>query len=316
MNRIVALGLVAAIVGVALALWALRPPPGDAVLAPRDPGDAAAVRVVVLERVSNASGLELVTRDGQRVVATVDEVDAWEGPGAPPPLITFSDPRAGHYLGGEGSAGAFGEVEALAATAAGVLRFSYKTDAQRVVLREGDRDVPLVEADTIARLQLEANKVTTGPTYFEFEGMATTSDGGVALLVAVVDPGARETPRSTKAILLLTFSAQGTLQRLTPPFRWPDGRLYTDYAAALDLTPEGLAIVPGFFEGGVAIIDPTSGRVLRWRRLPTRRVEGVKWDPEAHELYLVRECPGEGEHCAPGAPFGTPLWIAWFPNGL
>ena len=152
------------------------------------------------------------------------------------------------------------------------------------------------------------------PFFFEFEGLASTPQGW-ELLCSVVDPDARDTPLSTKAVFRMAFNPTGALTKISPPVRNKDGSLYTDYAAALDVLDNGLAIVPAFHKRGVVLVN-WEGRVVRRINLPTQRVEGVVWDPDKNELYLVRECVGEGSLCNDGVHFGVPLWIVTIADGL
>lgn len=281
---------------------------------PRVTGESeGAVKEIRLQRVSNASGLVLLTRKGRRVVATVDEVDAWRRQEPPPPLVTFSDPVTGAPLGGQGAVGSLGEVEALTQKA-GEVALLYKTGAQRVVLRHGDKDLPLVGPGVIARLRQAARQAgATEPMYFEFEGLASTNRGW-EVICSVVRPDARDTPRSTMSVFRLAFDASGALTRLSAPFRREDGTLHVDYAASLDVTASGDAIV-GAFLGRGAYVAGWDGRV-RTIDLPVQRVEGIAWDPARKELWMVRECVGSGTDCAPGIHFGVPLWVAHLKDGL
>ena len=271
------------------------------------------VEQVILPRVSNASGLASVMLNGRPAYATVDEVSEWSGEGPPPPLISYSERLSGTLLGGEGTAGAYGEVEALTERN-GRLVFPYKTDAQRVVLRDGTDNIPIVEKFLIEQLERQAAAVAQPPFYFEFEGLAWHASRWV-LLCAVVRPNAPDTPASTVANILITTREDGSNPQLSKPIHWEDGRLYTDYGAALDYTEAGLAIVPGFHRRGVVLVDAT-GLIVHEIDLPTSRVEGVRWFPDTKTMWLVRECAGLGTSCADGVVFGTPLWDVHFRKGL
>ncbi len=291
----------AVLIGLVLAVWHGEQPPDS----PAPPSGA-----VALVRVSNASGLALVERDGELLVATVDEVDEWEGPGDPPPLVTLSRPSDGVMVGGEGAAGAHGEVEALAVRD-GRFAFPWKPHGQRVSIRDGDRDIEVVDEHVIRRL---AGAMGSDGWWFEFEGL-DYHDGGWELVATAVERHARNAPASTAANFRLRTGADGTFERLSPAIHHPDGRRYTDYAASLDVLPDGRALIGGFFEGGAVIVDP-QGKIERRIELDTRRVEGIAWHQPTRRLFLVRECPGTGVDCASGNPFGTPLWVVDLPDGL
>ncbi len=264
---------------------------------------------VVLRTVSNASGLALVRGGGELLVATVDEVDEWEGGADPPPLVTLSDPETGESVGGQWHVAAFGEVEALAVRD-GKLAFPFKTGAQAVSVHWNDRNISLVDEQVIRRLDEAASRIATGPFFYEFEGLEWHA-GRWQLLCAVVRPDVRETPSSTVLITRLWFGPDGAFQRLSPWFRDESGALYHDYAAALCVVGDDLAVVPGFFGAGVTLFD-REGRAVRHLDLPTRRVEGVDYDAASERLFLVRECAEPDDRssvaCAPGVVFGTPLW--------
>jgi hypothetical protein len=274
---------------------------------------AGRMRVVALQQVSNASGLELIERNGELLAATADEVDEWEGPGDPPPLIVLSRLTDGAMVDGVGKAGSVGEIEALAERN-GQPAFPFKTDGQAISIRVGEQSTPVIGPSIIARLESEARKLAQPPCWFEFEGLARAPLGW-AFVVSVVRPNVRDTPRSTLANFLLHVGDDGALQSLTPPITKADGSLYTDYGASLDLLPDGRAVIGGFFEAGAVVVS-SDGRVQKRIDLPTRRVEGIVWHEPSRTLYLVRECPGQGTDCAGGNPFGTPLWIAPLPDGL
>jgi hypothetical protein len=280
-----------------------------------DNGDESAIKVrtIHLEGVSNASGLVIITRDGERLAATVDEVSQWTLPQDPPPLITWSSLVDGHMVGGQGKVAEYGEVEGLALMDGRII-FPYKTGRQSVVLRDGDQDLPLITTETLKQLRDRAVKVAGGPLFFEFEGVAQAA-GGWELLVSVVRPNAKDTPKSTMAVFRMSFKRAGGLERISPPIRHADGTLYTDYGGALDVLESGLAVVPGFHTRGVSLVD-WNGRIIHHIDLPTRRVEGVFWDEAAKELILVRECVGEGTRCKDGVHFGVPLWIVHLPKGI
>jgi hypothetical protein len=120
------------------------------------------IRQLSLAAVSNASGLVVIERDGQRLVATVDEVSEWTRSEDPPPLITWSSITDGSMQGGEGHVAQYGEVEALSLIDGRVV-FPYKTDAQTVVLRDGYQVIPLINPSTIKKLRDAAEKVASGP---------------------------------------------------------------------------------------------------------------------------------------------------------
>ena len=276
-------------------------------LVPDLPSDAP-VHAFRLHAVSNASGLALVERDGRQLVATVDEVDEWNGGPDVPPLITFSDRLTGARVGGERHVAEFGEVEALAERD-GRLAFPYKTDRQAVVLRWGDQDIPVVTPAVIAALDAQSRAAgLQGALFYEFEGLAWHR-GHWELLAAVVRPDVRETPSSTMAVTRLWFDGDGGLKAISPFFREATGGLYHDYAAALCVVGDDLAVVPGFFSHGVTLFD-RDGRIAHHLDLPTTRVEGVAYDALAQELFLVRECVGEGSGCGAGVHFGVTLWVA------
>ena len=265
------------------------------------------ITTVPLQSVSNASGLALVHGpDGLRV-ATVDEVDEWQGGGDPPPLITLSDPQTGDAVGGQGHIAELGEVEALALRD-GVFAYPYKTGAQDVVLRWGTTDIPLVGPQVIVTLDAAAKEAGPPPYFYEFEGLEWFGQRW-ELLAAVVRPDVRETPSSTIAVSRLWFKPDGTFERLSPLFRLEQSELYRDYAAALCVVGDDIAVVPGFRSEGVSLFD-TLGNRVGYIALPTRRVEGVDYDLETERLFLVRECVGDGVECKPGVHFGAPLWIA------
>lgn len=289
--------------GVALGLWLWARRRERAVDAPFPMVE------VHLDAVSNASGLTLVERDGELLVATVDEVDEWEGGEERPPLVTLSA-MDGRPVGGEGRVASFGEVEALAVRD-GVIAFPYKTGAQRVVLRWGDKELPLIDAPQIAQLNAAAAAVSRGPFYHEFEGLEWF-EGGWQLIDAVVAPDVRDTPASTRCVMRLWFDAGGRLLRVSPPLRRLDGRLATDYAAALAVLPGDLALIPGFKVPGVRTWD-AEGRLVADLALPVVRVEGIAYDAPSQRLFMVRECVGEGLDCVHEVAFGVPLWIATVP---
>ena len=79
--------------------------------------------------------------------------------------------------------------------------------------------------------------------------------------------------------------------------------------------PSGVAVVPGFYRDGVSLVN-WAGRTLRHLDIPVRRVEGVRWDAKTRNLYLVRECVGDGTACTEDGGFGVPLWIVSLPGGL
>lgn len=314
----VALALVAG----GLAMWMTRlghAPNDDGDVGPRPgPGTAAVpvkgvpgLSVTRLGAVSNASGLALVRQGGQLRVATVDELDEWEGESAAPPLITVSDPITGDGVGGVGVAGAVGEVEALAASEGG-FAYPWKTGEQTVVLRLPDgSDRPLVTAAVLERLgdAMDALREETNARrariFWEFEGLDATPTGW-ELLATAVDRDARDTPASTFASFRLTFDREVRLTRLSPPFRRQDGRLHRDYTAALCVLSNDVAVVPAFLGSGVFLFGP-DGRERRHIDIPVRRIEGVGYDETTEALYLVRECVGDGDDCGPIA-FGVPLW--------
>lgn len=272
------------------------------------------LRAVVLEQVSNASGLELVYRNGERLVATLDEVSEWAGrPDDAPPMILLSRVSDGKAVGGERRVGQFGEVEALA-TRDGRLVFPYKRHGQVLVVRDGEKDIPLVDEAIIARLKEATRAVAEPPFWFEFEGL-DFENGRWEVLVSAVHQDAPHPPESTLALFRLRVSAEGRFESLSGALRWWDGSLYRDYGGAIDVLPDGRALVPGFFSGGVSVVGE-DGRVVRHIKLATRRIEGLAWDSAAKELLLVRECVGDFAACAPGAAFGTTLWIASIPDGF
>ncbi|HIA01400.1 MAG TPA: hypothetical protein EYN66_05750 [Myxococcales bacterium] len=258
----------------------------------KDGGNAPKIRTVILESVSNASGLIIIEHEGQRFAATVDEVPEWNRKEAPPPLITWSSIHDGSMRGGEGRVAEYGEVEALAHID-GRAVFPYKTGRQSVVVRDGNQDIPLITTATLKQLHKKAAKLASGPLFFEFEGLAYFA-GGWELLVSVVRPNVQDTPKSTMAVFRMSFSRDGKLETISE---------------------DGLAIVPGFHGRGVSLVD-NNGRIVHKIDLPTSRVEGVFWDAKNHELFLVRECVGAGTACRDGVHFGVKLWIASFPNGL
>ncbi len=294
-----ALAIIALAVVGGVAWWVGRSGPGGA--------DApAGLTTARLSAVSNASGLALLERDGQLLVATVDEVDEWHGGPERPPLITYSN-LDGDAVGGEGSVAIYGEVEALAVRD-GVLAFPYKTDAQRVVLKWGQREMVVIDRPEIARLDAAAAEVARGPFFHEFEGLEWF-EGGWQLLDAVVSPTARDTPASTRCVFRLWLDESGRLQRISPALRRAGGGLATDYAAALAVLPGDVALVPGFRIPGVRTYAP-DGRVLADLPLAVQRVEGVAFHAPTERLFMVRECVGEGMTCAEGVHFGVPLWTA------
>ncbi|MBT9558003.1 MAG: hypothetical protein IV100_18350 [Myxococcales bacterium] len=285
-----------------------RPGPGTpATPVPGVPG----LTVTLLGAVSNASGLALQREGGALRVATVDELDEWEGESPPPPLITLSDPVTGHAVGGVGVAGAVGEVEALAATPGG-FAYPWKTGEQSVVLRLPDgTDRALVTPSVLGRLDRAIDAIRDEATarqarvFWEFEGLDATPTGW-ELLATAVDRDARDTPASTFASFRLSFDSEVRLTRLSPPLRRRDGRLHRDYAAALCVLSNDVAVIPAFSGTGVTLFGP-DGRERRHLDLPVRRIEGVGYDEATSTLYLVRECVGVGKDCGPIA-FGVPLW--------
>ena len=194
------------------------------------------VQQVILTRVSNASGLAAVQSGGRLAYATVDEVPEWQGRGPAPPLIVHSERSTGEMLGGQGEAGSFGEVEALAERDGRVV-FPYKTGAQSVVLRDGTMDIPVVGPTLINTLRQKSEALAAPPFYFEFEGLAWQEKQWI-LLCAVVRPDAADTPKSTMANSPHA-SGRDTTDRISshPMERW---QTYTDYGAALDMTEDGL----------------------------------------------------------------------------
>ena len=171
-------------------------------------------RIVTLASVSNASGLAVVEHNGRRVAATVDEVDEWRGEGDPPPLIVLSSLETGEQVGGVLSIGMFGEVEALARRD-GRWAFPYKTGAQRVVVRDGNNDINVIGPAVISQLRDASAALVEGPLYFEFEGL-DSSEKGWEFVVAVVEPDARDTPRSTKLSFRFWCNFDGTEPTLSP----------------------------------------------------------------------------------------------------
>lgn len=317
-----ALLLVSGVAVVALVAWAVisgrfgsaresgGPRPGPGIAAAPVPG-APGLTLTTLGAVSNASGLALVRDSGRLWVATVDELDEWEGESPPPPLITSSDPVSGDAVRGHGAAGALGEVEALAATAEG-FAYPWKSGEQAVNLRlPNGTDRPLVTPDVLARLEgafaaiRAESRAERARIFWEFEGLDATKSGW-ELLATAVDRDARDTPASTFATFRLSFDNAVQLTRLSPPLRRRDGRLHRDYAAALCVLADDVAVIPAFLGSGVHLFGP-DGLERRFLDLPVRRIEGVGYDEATQSLFLVRECVGEGKDCGPVA-FGVPLW--------
>ena len=278
-----------------------------------DSADGNPMTTITLSAVSNASGMVLLTMDGKRLIATVDEVDEWGRPEEPPPLITLSD-DTGQAVGGFLKVAAFGEVEALAIKDDAVA-FVYKTGIQTVVVRDRTEDIVLVNAPVVAELRRRAQAVAEPPYFFEFEGLDFVEETRTwELICAVVLPDARDTPASTKAVFRMEHAEDGKLLRISPAVRYPDGTIYKDYAASLHVV-DGLALVGGFYRDGAVLID-WDGRVVKHIKAGARRVEGIWWDAPRKKLFMVRECVGDGYHCKEGVHFGVPLWVVDMPDGL
>ncbi len=258
--------------------------------------------------VFNASGLANTIRGSRPVAATICDYSEWRRDGPPPALITFSALEDGAPVETSGKIGDTGGAEGLA-TRDGALAIIFE-DKRSIVVREGGMDTVLDTQRLRVGLTPHVLDRIPAPRDFFFEGVAAVKAGYVVLVTVRHDVAeSDDDPGTPMALFLAHFKASGALDHVAGPIRYEDGRPYSDYGGALAIAPSGLAIVPGFYTSGMRLVAP-DGRIVADIDIPTRRVEGVDWDPTSCRLSAVRECVGEGFECDELEPMGVPLWIA------
>jgi len=269
------------------------------------------VRKVTLARVFNASGMAMFGKGKDRRLATVCDLSpgeelprAWKGGALPawPPAVTFSSPKDGSYLSGQGKAGAPGSLEAVA-----------NVDGEVALLHQtGHRWGINVGGDQIWLGVAEAAKAAGCSNAVTVEGFAPSDEGWEVLMTEESDVRQQRSEENKYKMYRVTFGADGGFQGAVGPITRQDGTVLEEHGGDMVLLPDGHIAIPGFFAGAVYLVSP-DGKVTHTEKLDSTRLEGIVWDPEECDLYLVRECAGLGNACVETAPLGVPMWILSYP---
>jgi hypothetical protein len=267
------------------------------------PQPAAGVTIegVTLVGAANASGLVVTHSEKGLVVVTVSDQ-----PGNSSHLqYWFEDGRSA----GSPAVTAARGVEALTLRAGRVTELRVASDGALNLADGSDTETLL----TAAGRRVLTDRLCSEACDMESEGLAWR--GGRWHTVATFSKASTGPLQRPLAVYWLRFEAPGRTPEVIGPVRYGSGQPLREFVAALDITPSGLAIMPGFRTSGIRLVDER-GLVVGEVVLPTARVEGVFWHQPSERLFLVRECPGSGSRCGGHDPSDLLLWKVTLPESM
>ncbi len=237
------------------------------------------IRKVTLKKVSNASGLGLKIVNGKPVIITIDDIRRKENK-ENRPSFTYSNPANGKVIRTENFP--TGNLEGV----------TYKDGKLAILHGDEDIDNKYFITWNNRKVQLDLSKVqpilakNVGVT---LEGLTSDKNGWNTLASFFnFKQGIQY------EMYIIQFDVNGKQTGIIGPLN-QNGKKLSDHGGALAKYKDTF-LIGSFHKKNISLVDK-DGNIKRQIKSPDQRIEGMAFDPDKCQLYLVRECVGIGSDC-------------------